>query len=395
MIPVLLACGLARAEGLLVAGGAGGSGATPAQDTLGVSLLAGWLVAPAWTLEAQVDGAWTFAPGLRVDGLVGGRWFPGGVWGEGPTPSVRLAGGAAAGAGGLRPSGLAGAALDLPSGPRFALRVGADLRVDGDGTLAALVGLGARLGGPPPPPPPPVVEPPSVSPSEALVWVPHPVCEWVPPAEVAERLRSVPPHAAVTVAADGYVPQVVPLAAVDGVDLAPVPRQGAVVLVGYPGDRLELAGQGRPAGEDGVTILNAPVGDLEVVVVGGGRRVALTLAVDDGYVAWQRVPAPGPVTIPFAQDSALLTPEAEAVLTGLARDAGAWSFEVYGDHSPEGTPERNVGLAGERAEVVRAALVARGVPEAALAVVTAPDAAEGDPTSRRRAVVRPVAGGAR
>jgi outer membrane protein OmpA-like peptidoglycan-associated protein len=71
----------------------------------------------------------------------------------------------------------------------------------------------------------------------------------------------------------------------------------------------------------------------------------------------------------FAQGRDRLVPEAEATVVALGSALGAWRMEVRGGYSPEGSLAANEALAQQRAEAVRAALLAAGVPDERIVVV--------------------------
>jgi hypothetical protein len=150
------------------------------------------------------------------------------------------------------------------------------------------------------------------------------------------------------------------------VQLLPAPRQGGLLIVAEPGDRVSVDGRPYALGPDAVVEINAPEGFYEVLVQGGGREARLPVAVSDGDVTWARPPAPAPAQLQFAQGSAALSAAERARLAPLVERLGGWVIEVEGGFSPEGDRAANLRLAEARADAALAALRALGVPEAQL-----------------------------
>lgn len=199
-------------------------------------------------------------------------------------------------------------------------------------------------------------------PTEERVWVPHPVCAWLP-AEEAQRLAedlgldlaSSPP---------GRVTELEP----DALPAAsPVPEGstfGAVVVVALPGDRLSVGGRSFPIEEDGTAVFGAPVGNVTVRVEGGGRVAEVEGAVAKGYAIWLRAPPARSLVLTLLTDA----------LTADSLDAARAWIAQRGDHRV-----RLVGLHQEwepaivgqrRAEAIVGQLRAIGLPEGALQRIT-------------------------
>ena len=222
---------------------------------------------------------------------------------------------------------------------------------------------------------------------DAVVWLPSPTCGWTP--LDSDALSQVPGDQPVQVARPGYLPVTVPAREAASADLQPAPRQGSLVVLVHPGDTVRVASQ--PVGvSDGAAILNAPVGPFDAVVRGGGRRWEASGAVAEGYATWLRVPgAPDPHVFTFAVGSTAVRDS--TLVRGLADDRGAWTYHIAGSYSPDGALEANLRLARLRAEAVRAALVAAGVPADALTVGDPePPAAGLTAAEQRRVVVTPL-----
>lgn len=398
--------------------------------TLTLTLLQTVVAAPGWELHAQVGTGGDPAPFRREIG-VGGSAI---VWrnprlsaafttelGFGPyesplfdmrpelrlslSPAQRYAPAFSLYAGyGARlgaeptPAGAAGFALDLPVAGRLALRTQAVFIVEGVSfeTFALQLGVVRTPAPPEPPPPRTVVQYPGPPPApQANIWLPHPYCQWVTSEEL-ERLRpGLPPDLVLRVEADDSrareLPASEPLPPPE-----PAPTQGGLVVAGRPGDALTVAGHPLQPGQDGVVVMTANAGVVDVAIVGGGQAQNLQAAVAANYVLWVRPPTPRPLIVWFDQGSSALDDEDRARLHALAASAGEWSFEVQGSYSPEGNAEKNRLLAEDRARVAAAHLRAEGVPEARVIVLPAAVPDPGDeeaPELLRSCTVRPVPAG--
>jgi hypothetical protein len=249
------------------------------------------------------------------------------------------------------------------------------------GAEAASLGLGLRWAKveavPAPPPAAPPVEPPPAAigpaapllpplPEGARLWLPHPVCAWLLPAEAEAVLAALPPEARLIVVAEGMLPAEGAARAAGALRLVPAPRQGGLLVVAEPGDVVEIDGQTYAPASDGVVEITAPEGFVTVRVRGGGREEELAVAVADGEVTWARPAAPAPLRVRFARGSAALTPAAAAPLSPLVAAAGGWRFTLQGSASPDGDPAANAALAAARCGAVARALVAAGLPPGAL-----------------------------
>lgn len=178
----------------------------------------------------------------------------------------------------------------------------------------------------------------------------------------------------------------------DGATLVPASKQGALLVVGQPGDRLVLDGAPAvSAGVDGVAQLQVAPGVVEATVVGGGRRVALEVAVSRGHGSWVRVEDPTSQLVSFGMGERTLDADDEALLDALVADVGGWSFTLRGGFSAEGDRAANLALAADRAEAVRQGLLARGLAEARVTVL--PPAVPEDASTaaaRRVCTITPV-----
>lgn len=225
---------------------------------------------------------------------------------------------------------------------------------------------------------------------EGMVWVPGPVCRWLPPtdagAEMARLGMELASYAVISpriLLGEGGGPE-------PAVPLEPAPSAGRVLVAAHPGDRVEVGGAAVPV-RDGVASVHHPEGRVPVRVSGGGRAVDLPVAVVVGHAVWVAAPSPEPVRIGFTVGSDALGPDARSRIAEVAGRAGDWSFEVSGSSSPEGRADDNADLARRRAEAVRDALIAAGVPKERVRSTppTPPDPSL-PPAQQRGAWIRPV-----
>lgn len=255
---------------------------------------------------------------------------------------------------------------------RFALDIGSepsagadDIYADWEATAGLMFHPGAREEPTPEPvlaeepieeeEPPPSLE---IDPDEAMVWIPHPVCRWVPAAEAEAALAEA---SSVRVSAPGYLPAEVALDGTASVALEPAPEQGSLVVLASPGDVVRLGDQVLPVGADGVALINAPLGQLAVSVTGGGRAVTREVIVATGYGLWLRIPAPEPLELRFPVGVSALDEDARGQLTALADALGDYRLRLRGSYSPEGDRDANQALAEARARAAGQALIDAGV----------------------------------
>jgi len=243
---------------------------------------------------------------------------------------------------------------------------------------------------------PPVEEPAAeappaalVEPEDALVWAPHPICRWVPGAELEALRAEVGEDFPLRVTAPGHLPSLVEG---DGdVSLQAAPPQGALVIVASAGDALTAGGASIPVGGDGLAVLNAPEGPIEIVIEGAGRRASYDLAVGSGYGIWLRAPPVEPRRVLFPVGGAALSAAEAEALAPLADHPGGYAYTVVGSFSPEGALEANLARARQRAEAVRDALIAAGLPpERALAAEPAEPEPGLTPAQQRSVQIRPT-----
>ena len=384
--------GAAVSFGALSDAGTGGLGH---EVVLGRTLSERWLVEAMSTSAASRDGArftlmgggrrylrepFTGAAALSVSGDLGLDLF------------------------GLDPTLSLGAAVDLPTDRRWGWRVGGGWEAGvHDGALegVARLSLTALL-----PPVRPVIEtvlvevPPAIPPEEhepltlsgapedATVWVPHPICAWVPASQAEALLAGLDeplsPEATLALVAEGYAPDHVHAEGAQTFELKPEPDRGALLVLAWPGDQISVSGSTVPTGADGVAVYQAPEGRVNIDVRAGGQRQTYKAALANGFAVWVRIRPPPPVQVLFNQGKSELTPAALAQINAMASDAGGWSFVLQGAYSAEGSLNYNNRLARERGQNVGSALMAAGVPAEHIAYLEPPPADPNrDPASQR------------
>jgi outer membrane protein OmpA-like peptidoglycan-associated protein len=291
-----------------------------------------------------------------------------------------------------------GFGADFLLSKRVGIRVQADWLLVGSQSLA-VVSLGGLLQSAPLrpvappsyPAPGPLVAPPAavapapaaaaptseIQPAGARLWVPHPVCRWIDASEADQY-----PGATVRVEAPGYLPAELTLPG--RLSLRPAPAQGTLMVVAWPGDRLQVGEVELRPGADGVAMLSVPVGPVEVEVTGGGRTETLTAAVSNAQATWVRSHAPSPVDVRFDLASATVGGRRLAHLENLAAMAADWHFDIVGSFSPEGNREQNILLANARAQAVRDMLVLQGIPADHLHLLEAVPPSPGTPPEAAR-----------
>lgn len=289
----------------------------------------------------------------------------------------------------LEPRVWGGADVGVPVGP-VELRIGFAWQF-----LTSAQGAEIRLGvvsrrQPKPPTPVTVEAAPAPTIDPRMVWMPHPVCDFVPVADVA-ALTDVPPTTDVRVDAPGKISAQTSLDQAATVALVAEPSQGGVVIAATYGDVVRVGKVVLPVPESSALVLTAPEGPFEAEVTGGGRIIRLEGAVVDGYALWLRAEPPSLTRVRFELGSTALSFAARGEINRLALRRGEQIYEVRGGFSPEGDLDANRELARRRAEVVRDALVASGVPPAAVMVGEPVDPSSTNPEDDRVALIQPRA----
>ena len=348
---------------------AGGVADAPAEDRAYVSLggIASWTMSPRLMAELHTQGGVTALKGPRVDARPEARVRLSAL--DSKNAVVFIGGYGVSARPDLAPSGALGFGLDLPTGARGVFRV--DMRMVTDGLTPATAEFSLGVVRSPPAPAVAAPEPPP-DPSQTLVWLPHPYCEWVPADELAQHWSRLPPNHQVWAVAPGGTPQLLPPGQqeVTTLSLTTRPEQGGLVLVGIPGDKLMVGDVSLSVGADGVAVLVTPEGVVEATVVGGGRREELVAAVVSGHVVYLRAGRPEPVMVRFPKSSAAISGDDIERLHKLAQATAGWEYELQGSASPEGAADVNARLAAERAAATRAVLEAAGVPPEKIRVLS-------------------------
>jgi hypothetical protein len=334
-------------------------------------------------LDARAFGGPLLTGGALATGTGGLRAFLTPT--DGPTVSLAAGGGITLEEG-LRPAILAGLAVDpgRSPDPRARLEVGYLWGPDDTGRLIVTVGaLFGRQGTAPTAADLPEPAPIPVMP-EGMIWLPGPVCQWLPPDEATvEVLRSGLRLASYSVVSERTLRG-------DAPDPDAPPPQGRVLIAASARDRVSVDGEPLDV-IDGVATWRRSAGRADVRVVGGGRSLDLPVGVEDGHAVWLAVDPPPTTRILFPLGSGSLDASARARIVEIAAAAGDWSFELVGSASPEGDPVANDALGRRRALAVRDALVAAGVPAERLRVgPPAPPAPDLPPTEQRNALIVPL-----
>ena len=369
--PVELAAALQVAYGAGEAAGRGGPGhdvrvGLPLQERL------------------LVEAISTSSESAALEARLGLRWFLDEPWSDRGALSLTVAP-VGVSLGELGYSAAVGAAYDTPINNRLVWRFGLEAaQAGGEPSLRASVGLVL-----PPRNPDPIIrtvyiEKPVAAPEEAvlnqedMVWVPDPVCDWVP----FDRAEEILSEAQATVdAADPVAVTVVEATAPEpdaealGGALAalasseaglpfwsPEVAEGTLIVIAHPGDKVFVGGDPVAVDETGVAMLSREEGLVEIEISSGGQRQLLRAGLVPGHAVWVRAGDPDPNAVFFELNSTVLSREARAELVAVAENAAGWSFVLQGGYSPEGTLEHNRKLAIERAREVGRVLQSAGVP---------------------------------
>ncbi len=399
LLPVALAADLALSGGVQ---GRFGAEDTAGEGGLGHEVVLSARAGERWMLELRSTSA-ASQPDAHFTAMLGPRLYLSEPW----TGAAALSAWADVGLElfGPGPAGALGLSVDLPARRRLTPRVSAgwelsradaDLRGGATLSLSLLVPpppatpTPAVVEAPPPPPPPKPREPLDLElvPAEAEVWVPHPVCAWVP-ASQAELLLAgldepLSPEATLELVAAGYVPEHVHAEGKQEVSLEPAEDRGALLVLAHPGDTVRVGGVALPVDGRGLALMQAPEGRVTVEVLAGGVRQEYKAALANGYAVWIRAKAPPPTQILFAQGVSELSASNLERIRQIATNAAGWSFVLQGAYSYEGSLNVNNRLARERGLNVGAALLAAGVPADRIAYLDPPPADPNkDPATQR------------
>lgn len=372
-------------------------------DTIPVAVgggaLVGFPLATRLHLEVGGDYALMRERGRFADATAGARYFLGDPLNQ--AFSVFAHGGI-----GLEnvttPVGLGGLAVDLERGARVRPRIALGYLFAANDTDRVLLQVGAVLGRQVPPPP--VVAPTVDLPIESyqsgtvksrepgMLWVPDPVCTWLPIDEANARIASL--DLAI------QEPSVVssrllraPEAPLEPVLLPTIdagPRPGKVVVVTSDYDHV-VVGDDEVVVDGGIGI-GSPGGGMQwVQVVGGGRQLKVPVFAVEENAIWLPVDPPGSHRVGFSVGSASLRPDTLGIVGRLAELRGDWSYHIRGSYSIEGDRDTNIRLALLRAGSIQQALYDAGVPEGAVVILepVEPDP-NATPEDQRAATIVPV-----
>ena len=374
----------------------------------GVSPMGGGAVgragSPRFVVEADALVGINFVMEATTDLWGGLRWHLGDPFGNRGTLSL-LAGGGSVWSDGGHPVLGGGVGLDLPAPGPLTVRSGVTWLGSPTGDGQWLVGsVGVAFTRRPPPLPTAAPAPEASAPHLTVadpppgtrVWLPHPVCDWVPLPEVDTVLATTAPPVPAVVEAEGYLPsRLTVLRGDNAVTLKRAPPQGALFVTTTAGDALSIGAGAVPLGEGGTAQVAVPAGAQDLTVAGGGREVHLALDVPSGFALWVRVPPPQPWTVLFAKGSSEVSEaERQALATHLTQ-RGGYRLVVQGSASPEGDTEANLVLASARAEATSAALRALGAPADAVEILPPVIGIGGRPAEEERAalvMLRPARG---
>ena len=374
----------------------------------------------------------------------GARMFLSPPWTEQGALSLTASAGLAATP--LSPLLTVGAAADLPLTHRTLGRIGLEVIATNSAAGLSPVGLRASAGLVlPPRAPEPVIitqvvpEPApaeEVEPFTELVWVPEPICDWLPVDDVDRILAALPtsparptqsplPTESAALSAESPLPtesaalpaesaapaDAVPESAASlpedaGVALAaaaveqdlpiwsPERTTGTLIVLAHPGDRVRINGQEARVSATGVAQMSAEEGRVQIEVLSGGQRQTLQAALVTDSAVWVRVGDPDPTAVFFQLGSSTLTESNQQSIIDIARYAAQWSFVLQGGYSPEGTLEHNRQLAVDRARAVSAALQEAGIPPDRIVYLDPPPPDPNKPaTSQRNCRIIPIAPG--
>jgi len=222
----------------------------------------------------------------------------------------------------------------------------------------------------------------------AMVWVPGPVCQWLPPDEASDAFTGIDADAAnvSTVALPAG-----PASGDTGGDARPM---GDLVVAAAPGDRVSVDERALDVASDGIAWAHVPEGPSTVRIVGGGRKEVLDVAVSANATLWVAPADPTAVELRFQLGSAELEGPSALALDTFADALGDWHVQIWGSYSTEGDQAVNEALATRRAESAKGRLLVAGVPEAQIEVLPARrPASELAPEQQRVAMLSPVAPG--
>lgn len=271
-------------------------------------------------------------------------------------------------------------AFDIPTDEAWRVRVAASYQSHLAGSGAIAVSVGGAWMPHRAPPPPPVVE---ALPQAGPAWLGAPECDWSSPEArdaVIGQLRAQQDGEASTGTTDeGAVARLVVVAA-----------PGSIVTISPVGGVAEQ----HVTGSDGrVRYEHDGAQEIDVTVAGAGELVPHTgRLLVPGDTLWLRGPDIDDKYVYFASGSSALDPATRAALQILARQTGAWTWEVHGSYSADGDLTRNLELAAARASAVRQALLAFGLrPDQVVMGAVEPPNPDESAAEQRATHLRPIA----
>ena len=168
------------------------------------------------------------------------------------------------------------------------------------------------------------------------------------------------------------------------------PRPGRIAVSGGSGDVVTIDGE-RLLLTDGLGVADHADGRAVVRVVGGGRQLAFTVGVAEDNVTWVDAEPPAHTRVLFPSGSPRLSADAKQRIAAFVASLGDWHVELYGSYSPDGAERVNRALGQTRAEAVRDALIAAGVPADHIHIGPVQPPADGlDAVEARNATLAPV-----
>ena len=367
----------------------------------------------------------------------GARWFISEPWSTQGALSLTASGGLETSM--RSPMLTVGGSYDFPLRQRLLGRVGLELGgYTGTGFSGARISIGLTL--PPreadvviqtvyierPVEPEPVAEEEPVE----VVWMPEPVCDWMPADEASqllsqiEHLRSGTPVSpelepqsstepveataepveataeaeASTESVDGVaVGAALASAAIDGEIPFWSPEEdleGSLIVLAHPGDRVLIGGEEAEVDETGVAHLTRAEGPVTIEVYSGGQQQRLRAALVPKHAVWVRAGDPDPTAVFFKLNSSALSSATKADIQTVATYAASWSFVLQGGYSQEGSLERNRQLAIERARAVSRAMQEAGIDADRIVYLDPPPPDPNQPPEEQRnCQIIPVAPG--
>lgn len=230
-----------------------------------------------------------------------------------------------------------------------------------------------------------------------VVWIPEPVCDWMPVDEADALLASIQDpvmtndvtgeenttdvastettenaeqdaeqgaeQGAEQDAEQTNVMTALASAAESSPLWAPESAEGTLIVIAHPGDTILIGDEALESDAQGITQLQREEGIVEFEIISGGQRQFLRAGIVPGYTVWVRAGDPQPDAVFFALNSSTLDAASSRHLQEVAENASGWSFVLQGGYSPEGSLDHNRALAVERARAVSRVLQENGITQ--------------------------------